>query len=73
MLTAGPDIAGALAERVLALVRGFLLVADYSPPNLQDLVTRARTIAEADHFRYTDVFAKEGDGTNMGQLGFIDT
>jgi hypothetical protein len=55
------------------LARGFLLVANYYPPNMRDLVARALAIAEADRTRYKDLLAKNDDDTNMGQIGSIDT
>jgi hypothetical protein len=54
------------------LARGFLLVEEYYPPNLHQLVARARTVAEADPSRYKHLLAKEHDGTNMAQLRFTD-
>jgi len=54
------------------LAHGFLLVDEYYPPNLHQLVARARAIAEADPSRYKDLLAREDDGTNMAQLGSTD-
>jgi hypothetical protein len=49
--------------------RGFIRNNEYYPANLHDLVARARAIAEADPDRYTELLAKDYDGTNMAQIG----
>jgi hypothetical protein len=51
------------------LARGFLLVEQYYPPNLHNVVAQARAIAEAHRHRFKDLLAKDDAGTNMAQIG----
>ena len=54
------------------LGHGFLLVNEYYPPSLHQLVSRARAVAEADPSRYQDLLAREHDGTNLAKIRFTD-
>ncbi|WP_432987212.1 hypothetical protein [Dactylosporangium sp. CA-233914] len=55
------------------LADGFLLVDEYYPPHLRDLVARALAIAEADPHRYKNLLARQDEEIGLDQIGSAST